>query len=84
MNTKLPSEEFFKSKIKIKEIGEKNNFLREYENGIFVSHDFLGMSNSNYVNQFFIRYKQNSVDICYLSQSYFGLAKKLYEKIVPN
>ena len=45
--------------------------MNEYENGIIVFDEFLGSSNSRYIDQFFIRSRLNSLDTSYLSQSDF-------------
>ena len=74
--TKSPPEQYTNSKIKIKEIGDKIKPLNEYENGIIVSDDILGSSNSRFIDQFFIRGRHNNLDIYYLSQSYFDLPKR--------
>ena len=74
--TKSPPEQYTNSKIKIKEISDEIKPLNEYENGIIVFDDILGSSNSRYIDQFFIRGRQNNLDIYYLSQSYFDLPKR--------
>ena len=38
--------------------------------------DFLGSSNSRFIDQFFIRGRHNNLDFYYLSQSYFDLPKR--------
>ena len=73
--TKLPPEQYTNSEIKIKEISDEIKLLNEYENGVIVFDDFLGSSNSRFVDQFFIRGRHNKLDIYYLSQSYFNLPK---------
>ena len=74
--TKSPPEQYTNSKIKIKEISDEIKPLNEYENGIIVFDDFLGSSNSRFIDQFFIRGRHNNLDIYYLSQSYFDLPKR--------
>ena len=74
--TKSPPEQYANSKIKIKEISDEIKPLNEYENGIIVFDDFLGSSNSKFIDQFFIRGRHNNLDIYYLSQSYFDLPKR--------
>ena len=74
--TKSPPEQYTNSKIRIKEINDEIKPLNEYENGIIVSDDILGSSNSKFIDQFFIRGRHNNLDIYYLSQSYFVLPKR--------
>ena len=74
--TKLPPEQYTNSKIKIKEITDEIKPLNEYENGVIVFDDILGSSNSRFIDQFFIRGRDNNLDIYYLSQSYFDLPKR--------
>ena len=74
--TKSSPEQYFNSKIKIKEISDENKSLNEYENGVVVFDDVLGSSNSRILDQFFIRGRHNNLDIYYLSQSYFNLPKR--------
>ena len=74
--TKSPPQQYTNSKIKIKEISDEIKPLNEYENGIIVFDDFLGSSNSRFIDQFFIRGRHNGLDIFYLSQSYFDLPKR--------
>ena len=74
--TKSPPEHYSNSKSKIKEISDEIKPLNEYENGIIVFHDILGSSNGRIRDQFFIRGRHNSLDIYYLSQSYFDLPKR--------
>ena len=74
--TKSPPEQYSNSKIKIKEIKDEIKPLNEYENGIIVFDDILGSSNIKFIDQFFIRGRHNSLDIYYLSQSYFDLLKR--------
>ena len=73
--TKSPPEQFWNYKIKIKEISDESKPLNEYENGIIVSDDILGSSNSRFIDQFFIRGRHNNLHIYCLSQSYFDLPK---------
>ena len=68
--TKSPLEQYSKSKIKTKEIGEYIKPLNEYGNAIIVFEDILGSSNSRYLDQFFIRGKHISLEISYLTQSF--------------
>ena len=74
--TKSPPEQYTNSEIKIKETSNEINPLNEYENGIIVFDDFLGSSNSRFIDEFFIRGRHNNLDIYYLSQSYFDLPKR--------
>ena len=74
--TKSPPEQYTKSKIKMKEIGDEIKPLNEYENGIINFDDILRSSNSKFKDQFFIRGRHNNLDIFYLSQSYFDLPKR--------
>ena len=75
--TKSPPEQYSNSKIKIiKEISDEIKPLNEYENAVIVFDDVLGSSNRKYIDQFFIRGRQNNLDIYYLSQSYFDLPKR--------
>ena len=74
--TKSPPEQYSNSKIKIKEISDEIKPLSEYANGIIVFDDILGLSNSRFIDQFFIRGRHNNLDIYYLSQSYFDLPKR--------
>ena len=74
--TKSPPEQYTNTKNKIKEISDKIKPLNEYENGIIVFDDFLGSSNSRFIDKFFIRGRHNNLDIYYLSQSYFDLPKR--------
>ena len=74
--TKSPPEQYTNSKIEIKEITDEIKPLNEYENGVIVFDDILGLSNSRFIDQFFIRGRHNNLDIYYLSQSYFDLPKR--------
>ena len=74
--TKSPPEQYTKSKIKNKEINDEIKPLHEYENGIIVFDDFLGSSNSRFIDIFFIRGRHSNLDIYYLSKSYFVLPKR--------
>ena len=74
--TKSPPEQYSNSKIRIEEISDEMKPLSEYENGIIVFDDFLGSSNSRFIDQFFIRGRHKNLDIYYLSQSYFDLPKR--------
>ena len=76
INTESPPEQYTNSKIKVKEISDEIKPLNEYENGIKVSDDILGSSNSRFKDHFFIRGRHNILDNYYLSQSYFDLPKK--------
>ena len=73
--TKSPPDQYSYSKIKLKETGEKTKHLTEYENAIIVFGDILGLSNSKYIDQFFIRGRHIKLDLFYLSQPYFDLPK---------
>ena len=79
--TKSPTEQYTKSKIKIKEISDENKPLKEYENGIVGFDDILGSSNSRFIDRFFIRGRHNNLDIYYLSQSFFDLPKRTIRNI---
>ena len=68
---KSPPEQYSNSKIKLREISDEIKPLNKYENAVIVFDDVLGSSNSNYIDQFFIRGKHNNLDVYYLSQSYF-------------
>ena len=74
--TKSPPEQYTNSKIKNKEKCDEIKPLNEYENGIIVFDDILGSSNSRYIDQFFIRGRHNTLDIHFLSQSYFNLPER--------
>ena len=74
--TKSPPEQYSNSKIKTKELCDEIKPQNEYENGIIVFDDILGSSNSRFIDQFFIRGRHNSLDIYYLSQSYFDLPER--------
>ena len=47
----------------------------EYENSVIAFDDLLGSSIWIYMDQFFMRGRHNKLDIYYISQSYFALAK---------
>ena len=74
--TKTPPEQYYNSKIKIKEFSEEIKPQSEYENAIIVFDDILGSSNSRYKDQFLIRGRHNNLDIYFVSQSYFDLPKR--------
>ena len=74
--TNSPPEQYTNSKIKIKEIGNENKPLNEYEKGIILFEDNLGSSNGRFIDQFFIRGRHKKLDIYNLSQSYFDLPKR--------
>ena len=57
-------------------MGEEIKLLSEYENGTMVFDDFLGTSNSRYIEKFSISGRHNSSDIYYRPQSYFDLPKR--------
>ena len=65
--TKSPPEQYSNSKIKIKEISEQIKPSNEYEKCVIVFFDFLSSTNSNYIDQYFIRGRHNHLDIYYLS-----------------
>ena len=67
--TESPPEQYSNSKIKIKEISDEIKPLNEYENCGIVFDGILGSTNSNYIDQYFIRGRHNHLDIYYLSQS---------------
>ena len=56
-------EQYSNSKIRNKKISDEIKPLSEYENGIIVFDDVLGMSNSRLIDQFFIRGRHNNLDI---------------------
>ena len=68
---KSPLEQYSKSKIKIKEISDEIKPPKDQENAAIVFDDVLGLSNSQYVDQFFLRVRHNNLDLYHLSQSYF-------------
>ena len=74
--TKSPPEQYSNSKIKIIEISDEIKPLNEFENSVIVFDDNLGSTNSNYIDQYFIRGRQNHQDIYYLSHFYFDLPKR--------
>ena len=74
--TKSPPEQNSNSKIKIKEIGEEIKTLTEHENTIIDFDDFLGSTNSRYIDEFFIRGRHKNLDIIYLSHFFFDLPKR--------
>ena len=74
--TKSLPEQYSNSKIKIKNKREEIKPFNEYEIAIIVFDDFLGSSNSKYIDQFVIRGRQNNWDIWFLSQSCFDLPKR--------
>ena len=76
ITTESPPEHFSNFKIKVKEISDEIKPLNEYENCVTVFDDFSGSTNSNYIDQYFIRSRHNHLDIYYLSQSYFDLPKR--------
>ena len=76
ITTKSPPEQCTNSKFKIKEINDEIKPLNEYENGIIVFDDILSSSNSRFIDQFFLRGRQNNLDIYYLSQASFDLPKR--------
>ena len=78
--TKSPSEQYTNSKTKNKEMNDEIKPLNEYKNGIINFDDILGSSNSRFLDQFFIRGRQNNLYIYYLSQSYFDLPKRTIRK----
>ena len=53
--TKSPPEQCTNFKNKIEEVSDEIKPLKEYENGIIVFDDFLGSSNSRFIDQLFIR-----------------------------
>ena len=69
-------EHFSNFKIKVKEISDEIKPLNEYENCVIVFDDFSGSTNSNYIDQYFIRGRHNHLDKYCLSQSYFDLPKR--------
>ena len=74
--TKSPPEQCSSSKFKVKKIGDEIKPLNEYENCAIVFDDFLGSTNSNYIDQYFMRGRHNHLGIYFLSQSYFYLPKR--------
>ena len=79
--TKSPPEQYYNSRIKIKETGKEIQSLYEYEKTIIGSDDILGFSNIKNIDQDFIRGRHNKKDIYYLSQSYFDLANRTIRNI---
>ena len=73
--TKSPPKHYSCSEITIKEMAEVKH-LNEYENAIKIFGYICGSSNSRYILQFFIRIRQNSIHIYYLSQYCFDLRKR--------
>ena len=73
INTKSPPEHYSNSKIPFEEIGEEIKPLNDNEYDIIVFVDNLGSSKSKCIDQFFIRGRQNTLDVHYLSQSYSDL-----------
>ena len=61
-------------------MGEKIKPLNEYENAILVVDEILGHSNRKHIDQFFMRGRQNSLDIHYISQPYFDETKRRVRK----
>ena len=55
ISTKSNPKHFSNSRIKIEEIGKEIKPLNEYEKTIKVFDDILGSTNSNCIDQFFIR-----------------------------
>ena len=80
MITKSPPEQSSFFKIKIKEIGEEIKPLYEYENGIIVFDDVLGLSNSRDIDKFFIRGLYNNLDIYFFIEIALWFTKKKYTK----
>ena len=74
--TKSLSELYSISEIKINEISEEIKHLNEYKIAIIVFDVILGLSNSRYIDQFFIGGTHNRFDFFHLSQSYFDLPKR--------
>ena len=88
ISTKSP-QQYFNSKIKIKDIREKRKPQSDSEKAIIVSDDFLGLSNSKSIDLFFIRRRHDKLDFYYLSQSYFDVPKRTLrdfnnKKLLPN
>ena len=61
--TKPPPEQYSNSKIKIKQINDEIEPLKEYENGIIVFDNSLSSSSSRFIDQFFIRGRHNNLDV---------------------
>ena len=78
--TKSPPQQYSSFEVEIKEIGEEIKPLSDYENAIIAFDDTPGSSYNRYTDQFFIKDTHKYSDICYLSQSYFELPKKIYKK----
>ena len=74
--TKSSLDQYSNSKINIKQIGDENRPLSEYENAIIVFDVILGSSNSGDIDQFSINFLY-ALDIILLSQDYFDLPEKL-------
>ena len=81
--TKSSLDHYSISKIKIKEIGDERKPLNQYESAIIVFDDVLGSSSSRDIDQFYIGGWNNSLDLYYLSQSYFDLPKRTI-RIISN
>ena len=69
INTNSTPEQFFIPKNKIQEFGGQFKPLNEYKKAIKALDDNLDQSDSNYLDQLFIRGKQNDLDTQFLSQS---------------
>ena len=76
MFIKSPPEQYSSSKINLTEISEEVQPLSEAEIAIIAFDDTLGSSNSNYIDQLFIRGRHNNLDVYYLTQSYFDFPKR--------
>ena len=61
--TKSPPEQYYNSKIKMKENTDEIKSLNEYETATIVFDDVLGSTNSRDKDQFFIRRIHNDLDI---------------------
>ena len=74
--TESPPEQYSNSRIKIKQISEEIKVLNEYGNAIIVFDNILGTPNSKYIDQFFIRGRENIFDKIYLLILFWFTEKK--------
>ena len=79
--TESPPEQDSNAKIKIKEISDEIKPLSEYENGIVFFDEILGSPNSSFIDQFFIRGRENNLANYHLSESFFDLPKRTIKNI---
>ena len=69
--TKSPPEQYSNSRIRLEEIGDEIKPVNEYKNGIIVFDDILGLSNSRFIGQFFIRGRHNNLDFLFFIRILF-------------